>query len=410
MPATAAPQRVAIIADDLTGALDAGLQLAKRNVETRVSLMGLSQSDVQAIVIDAETRHVDRDLALTRVDQAVRSCGDRLVFKKVDSTLRGHVGPEAMRICDRLGLRAALITPTFAAAGRVVIDGCLLVDGQPLHRTSLANDPMWPARTASVRCIVSRGTSAQARLIPLARVRQTARPPLASPVSPGLYVADSVTKQDLAVIARWAVAHADEVLPCGSAGLAEAWADALGLQGNGVRSWVGRRGPVLIISASHNQATQRQLRALRQHQHPHWIELDPSTVQPEAAAKQLSDVLANGSTVVLSASFSELLPGASQMIVSALGCIVHRAIASRSALTSELAGLILTGGDTAREVCAALGIAELEIIAEVESGIPGSRVSNGAFAGLPVVTKAGGFGSQQAFARALGWIHSGEID
>jgi uncharacterized protein YgbK (DUF1537 family) len=69
--------------------------------------------------------------------------------------------------------------------------------------------------------------------------------------------------------------------------------------------------------------------------------------------------------------------------------------------------LVLTGGDTALQVCAGLQITALTILAQVEPGVPGSRAASGAHAGLPIVTKAGGFGSPQALIHALEWINSG---
>ena len=65
------------------------------------------------------------------------------------------------------------------------------------------------------------------------------------------------------------------------------------------------------------------------------------------------------------------------------------------------AGLLFTGGETARAVCRALGCTRLWLGGEVEPGIPWSRMADGRFPGLRVVTKAGGFGGEESLVHAF---------
>src|SRR5690606_20712171 len=64
-----------------------------------------------------------------------------------------------------------------------------------------------------------------------------------------------------------------------------------------------------------------------------------------------------------------------------------------------LTGLVLTGGDTASAVCAALEAQAIQIIHEVEPGIPLTRLVG--TQPVPVVIKAGAFGSPNALVSAL---------
>ncbi len=68
----------------------------------------------------------------------------------------------------------------------------------------------------------------------------------------------------------------------------------------------------------------------------------------------------------------------------------------------RLAGLIATGGETARAMLGAAGIGSLELLSEVEPGVAVARPSDGA-ARLTIVTKAGAFGSEHALYGA--WLH-----
>jgi uncharacterized protein YgbK (DUF1537 family) len=64
-----------------------------------------------------------------------------------------------------------------------------------------------------------------------------------------------------------------------------------------------------------------------------------------------------------------------------------------------LGGLVMTGGDTARAVCRHLGATGVELISEVEPGVPLGRLVGRTQ--LLAVTKAGAFGSEQALLRAV---------
>jgi uncharacterized protein YgbK (DUF1537 family) len=74
-------------------------------------------------------------------------------------------------------------------------------------------------------------------------------------------------------------------------------------------------------------------------------------------------------------------------------------IGSQLAHEGRISGIIATGGDTANALCNALGAQALEILGEVEAGIPIMRILGER--SLPLVTKAGGFGSLAAMGDAL---------
>jgi uncharacterized protein YgbK (DUF1537 family) len=61
--------------------------------------------------------------------------------------------------------------------------------------------------------------------------------------------------------------------------------------------------------------------------------------------------------------------------------------------------LLLTGGETAVAVCRALGATGLVLGGEIEPGLPHGRLRGGPFAGLAIVTKAGGFGEPDVLVR-----------
>jgi uncharacterized protein YgbK (DUF1537 family) len=72
---------------------------------------------------------------------------------------------------------------------------------------------------------------------------------------------------------------------------------------------------------------------------------------------------------------------------------------SRFVREGRISGIVATGGDTANALCNALGAQALQVLGEVEAGIPVMRIMG--TESLALVTKAGGFGSPEAIADAL---------
>ena len=95
---------VIIIADDLSGATDSAVACAERGLNTIVALGETEDLDAaEAIAFDADTRRLTADAAAAQTTRLVRTHAKGrggLLFKKVDSTLRGHIGPEIAALLD----------------------------------------------------------------------------------------------------------------------------------------------------------------------------------------------------------------------------------------------------------------------------------------------------------------------
>ncbi|MGO3123908.1 MAG: nucleotide-binding domain containing protein, partial [Advenella sp.] len=68
--------------------------------------------------------------------------------------------------------------------------------------------------------------------------------------------------------------------------------------------------------------------------------------------------------------------------------------------TGKVRGLIATGGDGAEQVMSALQATGIRLIDEVSGGVPLGTLIGGEYAGMPIVTKAGGFGSENVLIQA----------
>jgi uncharacterized protein YgbK (DUF1537 family) len=79
---------VAIIADDLTGAADCGVQLARSGYRTAVAFRGSTvppTEDLDAVAVDTDSRSLSADFAAERVVEAGHGIREaRVVYKKID--------------------------------------------------------------------------------------------------------------------------------------------------------------------------------------------------------------------------------------------------------------------------------------------------------------------------------------
>lgn len=117
--------RGVLIADDLTGACDAAAVFARAGWRTAVCLDGVPDG-VELLACSTDSREDDADTAAAKVRAACRRLGARearLLFKKVDSVMRGNVAAETAAMLAESGRGRAVFCSAFPEQGRVVKDG-----------------------------------------------------------------------------------------------------------------------------------------------------------------------------------------------------------------------------------------------------------------------------------------------
>ena len=401
--------QIAIVADDLTGAADTGARFASTGSFTVVSFRPgrLPQADVLALSTNG------RNLSQAEATRRVREASDYLpsdsmqrmwIYKKIDSTLRGHPAAELSTLMDALAIDRALIAPAFPQQHRTTRQGCQLIDGWPFATTSFGQEVPTSnlvdlfQRTAGDRPVC---------LIDLAVVRRGMEPvaEMLRQTGASLFVADAETDADLKTLAQAATVGGIRLL-CGSAGLAGALQKVLEIV-PAVRSLKFPEppdGPVLTVAGSRHHSTARQIEVSCS---AGAVVLCPRS-SPTMQGSQLAEIVSTA---------GEQMSRGQDVILTTLGMADHP---DRQAVTvmlsrivtalierTEMGGLILTGGETAVTVCSELQSTSLCLQGEIEPGIPWSRFLDGKYRGLPVVTKAGGFGADDAlvvagrFLRAL---------
>ena len=339
--ADAASSRIVILADDLTGACDAGAAFLRAGHTVRVwfdaSVLFAVPETAQAFTTNS--REFPASRAAATVSQAAAALGSdpaRLFFKKVDSACRGPVGAEVLAANRALSTKAVNFAPAFPSAGRIVRNGILEIHDSAGQVKCLRLSNLFPLSARHRIGIITKPSEIEAAL--------------ASEKT--ILICDTETQGDLE-----SLAHASQDFPgllhAGSAGLANALA--------GLRAFsrpltlLPPAERTLLIAGSTHPVTMLQLQNLDRDRFA-TLRIMRLTL-PFALSKRIRSVFH-----------------------------VHKPQA-----------LILTGGETALLAVRALQANSFILQGELAAGIPWGVIQGGEAHGCVVITKSGGFGTPTAF-------------
>ena len=243
--------RLTVIADDLTGALDTGVQFANRCVSVRVAAVNAAavpeeifHADVA--VIDAEVRHKTSqqayNICLGLVQQALR-CGTDTVYIKTDSGLRGNIGAMFQAALDAGGAAAAYYAPALPQMNRLTRGGIQYIDGVPIDKSVFGQDPFEPVRNSDVAAIIA---------------EQSGLPTVTPQHGQQIVICDAEKDTDFQCIAMELQRTNGLKILGGCAGFAAVLPPFLGLEGGPIRLPC-INAPLLVLCGSLNPITKRQL-------------------------------------------------------------------------------------------------------------------------------------------------------
>jgi uncharacterized protein YgbK (DUF1537 family) len=122
-----------IIADDFSGACDAAARAALHGYSAAALLdLPIDCPEADLLAFSTESRHLAGDAARSRIRSVAPFLPGRVLYKKIDSTLRGPWIEEVDELLAITGFSQALVCPAFPALGRTVRNGWLWIDGQPI--------------------------------------------------------------------------------------------------------------------------------------------------------------------------------------------------------------------------------------------------------------------------------------
>ncbi|MHB1654364.1 MAG: four-carbon acid sugar kinase family protein [Desulfitobacteriaceae bacterium] len=403
---------IAIMADDLTGANDTGIKFSQNGFKTTVIIdpktLDLVSEPNSVWAINTDTR----DLSATEAYQVVYSIAESLwklkisrVYKKIDSTLRGHPGAELEAIMDVWQAPLALVVPAIPANRRIVQQGYLVIGED--QGGKLSKQDIIKKASCYVPTVLQKEMHRTVGMIDFESVRKGVSPLLSllqeAQEDLQVLVIDASTEADLSIIAQAVAQLPRNIVVAGAAGLAA----HLSLAWKQKRlPWYPAEGAILFVAGSHNPVTGAQVSELARHTDQQPVVVRTQDILTGNAAFEVERVHQEvnnqpGKERLIILAVDTLFPSSNfvneqsgKVIASTLGQIVSRILADM-----KVKGLVMTGGDTAIHICRALGATGIDLVTELLPGIPFGFLVGAGGAKLPVVTKAGGFGPPESFVK-----------
>ncbi len=414
-----------IIADDLSGALEAGaaFHVAGRRVCVPLEATGkgaLPRADV--VALSTETRLCEAAEARWRVRRALESMersGGRCVLKKIDSTLRGPIGVELNEVLAWRPESRLIVAPSTPRAGRTVREGVLYVNGVPVSESAFAGDALPPVRESDVAGVIADGCRTRMARLLVGAIRQGIGvcTEMLRADRARVVIADAETEGDLDTVVAAALAIRDEVLFVGAGGLAGALARTKWVEQREDPSGVGldpvEGGACLFVCGSAHAVNREQLEALRERHGVPVVSVDAELVDGEwgDVAQEAVEALGEGARLGKQAvPHGEAEGGAAALVLENMRTVegVGEAVAEIDE-RARVSHVFATGGETARAVCEGLEGRWLRIVEQVEPGVVASEMSGEGGRRL-VVTKPGGFGDAETMVRVWNWFENASGD
>ncbi len=354
-----------VVADDLTGAADVLAPLATQYRCVVALTEEHFTEDWQAYAINTDSRSLtDLESVVERVQTATQCLlrsAPKVLYKKIDSTLRGHLGRELNAMRQMVPDRTPLICPAFPAMGRVVREGRLWIHGKEWHRSEFASP-------------TGAETLSEAFNFPQ-----------------GVRFADAETEADLEHLAEEIGEDPTRWLVVGSAGLSRAMARQL----LGVPPPFQRLKPQkwLVVVGSLHAISRQQVQYFQKQTGAPLITLTPKSSEEEVTSEILTSWRQGAECVILQTEAIRSMHSPSVL----LGRVTQRGYDVGMPFTAIFA----TGGDTALQIGRAFGARHLHLLGEVAPGIVSSEMVFDGGTHLPFLTKAGGFGDRETLLHCL---------
>lgn len=408
---------VLVIADDFTGANDAGSGLAQAGARVHVLFDSSTPHDADAadvLVISTDSRAHSEQEAARRTRAAIEQhqaiASDGWLFKKIDSTLRGNPGAEIEAAMQASGKTLALVVPAVPKLGRTTRAGEVWIHQQRLIDSEFASDPKTPVTSGHVLTRLQMQSTLPGETLDLATLRGDQLSQVLGSKQ-GLLVVDIEQDGDIALLMAAAATLEARPLLAGASGLSDALGAMLAAR---------QPRPVLAVVGSMSAIAQQQITRLASQRDIRVIDIDirqlfaqPAWPQAEQWQQAMQQALYDGAHCVVRTTQHadqrheiEQLCQQHQVSRQLLGeriCQFLAQLTRRVCHEVQPAGLYLSGGDVAIAVAQAFGASGFQIQGLVAGCVPHGVLLNSELH-LPVMTKAGGFGDENTLVEAIRFI------
>jgi uncharacterized protein YgbK (DUF1537 family) len=375
---------LAVITDDFTGASEiAGIALAK-GYRTVIETQTVSQSDADVLVIASNMRSLDTASAVTKsaeLTKQILALKPDLIFKKVDSVLRGNVGPELEAQMKAEAKPHALLVPANPSLRRTIVDGIYYVGDSPIAKSVFAKNYNFSSDSSKVTDILRNRGAKNAVSISLTDEF----------VADGVHIGNAGNAEDLR---NWAGRINGQTIPAGAADFFSAILDsrAPGEAPNEKASAAIELGRALYVCGSNFPSSQKAVtdaagRGLHIVAMPDEIYynhlLDSASL--ERWAQQVLVAFEDHKNVAIAALQEPENRSLSGLkITQALAAVARRAV-----VENRIDDLMIEGGSTAHALMSALNINKLLPVEALAAGVTRMKVE--IYPNLHVTMKPGSY-------------------
>lgn len=402
---------IAIIADDLTGANDTGVQYKKNGYSTTVKIMNdnnvtskmFKTSDV--VVINTDSRPLSNKDAYNTVYELAKNLNTlddvEYIYKKVDSLMRGNPAPELEAIIDAIDAKMAIVASAFPDNGRIVTDGTLIMpDNKHVDITNIFNTE-------------TKKKAVNVSIINIREGAESLKEYMEHQMENGtdIFVFDTISNEDLAIISDASMLMDCKKVFCGSAGLAKQL-------GRKKKAEIKYDDTVFIVVGSRSATTAHQVKLAKETFNVPIVLVNSNDIIEDRYEKAVSEVVEkaleiynSGQKLVIitiDSLFEEYTmvlrenttdTEKSLKIAESLGDIVKRLYNHIKPVT-----FVATGGDTAFQICDFLGSDGMELTDEIVPGVPIGILRDGIADGNSMVTKSGSFGEEDTIVKVINYL------
>lgn len=148
---------IAVIADDFTGAAElAGISL-RYGLSVMVHLDIDVDTETDVAIVCTDSRSMQKAAAVYCTAEAVEALikyQPSLLYKKIDSVLRGYVLDEIKVQMELAEKNKAFILPANPSLNRIISEGEYFVQGKKIAATAFATDPEFPVKRSLIKEIL----------------------------------------------------------------------------------------------------------------------------------------------------------------------------------------------------------------------------------------------------------------
>lgn len=386
-----------IIADDFSGSSDSGVNMVKNGIETHIVFDATKMVKGKSYVIDTESRNIRAEKSyeiVHAVAESARELNFDCYYKKVDSTLRGNICTEIKAIVDVLKSDLIVFNSACPNSGRTVVQGNLYMNGTLVTETEIAKDPLFFCKENNLKKMMETQMKERVQHFDLTSIRNGSIHWDGSKI----VTFDTEVNDDMDKVVPYVLGLGKNTLWVGSAGMA-----------NSLFKTLGTPKPALAIVGSISDTSRNQIK-FAEEQGAHVIKADICSLlcgeSVQAIIEKAVHELQSGNDVVVASAYDyqdyvnsiesgekrgmkkEEVSWFAQKKLGEIGTGILEKI--------QVAGVFLTGGDTATSFVKSACSDACKIISEPLPVVPMVELDTGEYSGLHAVAKGGSIGGKEA--------------